>query len=207
MSRRSRRASRSFRPMAPASGRAKRRWRSTPRDLNAVIIRPPAVYGPGDRGTLPLITRTDTAHRRHSGPARCALLADPCARSGPYHRWQRRRAGAGHPRGERRQARRIWLAGLIAGCGGDARCARSGRCSCRARFRWRWRSALRRWRGFTGKPGMVNRGKVAELYHPDWVCREGTLALADPVGFAAGLCRDRGMVPRGRMVASGLPCR
>ena len=56
---------------------------------------------------------------------------------------------------------------------------------------------------FTGKPGMVNRGKIAELYHPDWVSRDGGLMLADPVSFAAGFAetvqwyRDAGWLPRG----------
>ncbi|MFM8745380.1 MAG: hypothetical protein ACKOED_01745, partial [Aestuariivirga sp.] len=38
----------------------------------------------------------------------------------------------------------------------------------------------------SGKPGMVTRGKIAELYHADWVSREGSLALADPVLLADG---------------------
>ena len=40
-----------------------------------------------------------------------------------------------------------------------------------------WRP--RRSPALTGKPGMVNRGKIAELYHPDWVARDGGLALAE----------------------------
>lgn len=38
----------------------------------------------------------------------------------------------------------------------------------------------------SGKPGLINRGKIAELYHPDWVSRDGSLQLADPVPFADG---------------------
>ena len=39
--------------------------------LNAIIIRPPAVYGPGDRGTLPLIKELTPPRGRHSRPPRC----------------------------------------------------------------------------------------------------------------------------------------
>ena len=47
--------------------------------LNAVIIRPPAVYGPGDRGTLPLIRELTRPVAAIPGRPRCALLPDPCA--------------------------------------------------------------------------------------------------------------------------------
>jgi hypothetical protein len=56
----------------------------------------------------------------------------------------------------------------------------------------------------TGKAGMVNRGKIAELYHPDWVARPSGLALADPTAFDTGFAetvtwyRNAGWLPRGR---------
>jgi hypothetical protein len=34
---------------------------------------------------------------------------------------------------------------------------------------------------------MINRGKIAELYHPDWVARDGGLVLPAPIRFATGL--------------------
>jgi hypothetical protein len=43
------------------------------------------------------------------------------------------------------------------------------------------------WARLTGRAGLVNRGKIAELYHPDWVSRGGALSLADPVRFEDGL--------------------
>ena len=33
---------------------------------------------------------------------------------------------------------------------------------------------------------MVNRGKIAELYHPDWIARPSGLVLADSIPFAEG---------------------
>ena len=56
----------------------------------------------------------------------------------------------------------------------------------------------------TGKPGMVNRGKIAELYHPDWVARAGGLSLPDPTPFDTGFAetvtwyRKAGWLPQGR---------
>lgn len=38
----------------------------------------------------------------------------------------------------------------------------------------------------TGKPGMLNPGKARELYHDDWVARGQGLALSDPVTFSRG---------------------
>ncbi|MBC8037703.1 MAG: NAD(P)-dependent oxidoreductase [Rhizobiales bacterium] len=38
----------------------------------------------------------------------------------------------------------------------------------------------------TGEPGMINSGKVRELYHGDWVARGPGLALDDPIVFARG---------------------
>jgi hypothetical protein len=60
------------------------------------------------------------------------------------------------------------------------------------------------WARLSGKPGLVNRGKIAELYHPDWVSREGTLALPDPTGFEQGFAetvnwyRSAGWLPAAR---------
>ena len=100
------------------------------------------------------------------------------------------------------RAGRLWLAGS-GRCRVGAGPRRCGRCSCRARLRLRWRSPPKAGRGFTGKPGIVNRGKVAELYHPDWVCRGLAVAFADPIRFAegfaetmAGTARKDGCPPR-----------
>jgi nucleoside-diphosphate-sugar epimerase len=170
--------------------------------LNAVIVRPPAVYGPGDRGTLPLIrelTRPVAAipglpQARFSllhGRDLARLLLDALEngaqgihevsdlKPGGYG-WDDLIAAASAFRGS--PVRPLFLprgvpATVAAGAEMLAR--------------------------FTGKPGMVNRGKIAELYHPDWVSRDGGLMLADPVSFAAGFAetvqwyRDAGWLPRG----------
>jgi hypothetical protein len=49
---------------------------------------------------------------------------------------------------------------------------------------------------------MINRGKIAELYHADWVARDGGLVLPAPIGFAMGFpetlawYRQAGWLPR-----------
>jgi nucleoside-diphosphate-sugar epimerase len=153
--------------------------------LNAVIIRPPAVYGPGDRGTLPLIreltrpvaaipglpqARFSLLHGRDL--ARIVIKALDGGVQGTHevsdlkpggYGWADLIAAASAFRGA--PVRPLFLPRAIpaAVAAGAEMLAR-----------------------FSGKPGMVNRGKIAELYHPDWVSRDTGLMLADPVSFASG---------------------
>jgi nucleoside-diphosphate-sugar epimerase len=54
---------------------------------------------------------------------------------------------------------------------------------------------------FTGLPGMVNRAKVRELYHEDWVVRGANWPRSNPIGLAEGLAetlnwyRNKGWLP------------
>lgn len=170
-------------------------------ELGAIIIRPPAVYGPGDRGTLPLIRELTRPVAAIPGPrqARFSLihgrdLARILAMSletdvqglhevsdgktGGYG-WEELISAGASLRGA--PVRAVFLpravpAAVAMAAEGIAR--------------------------LTGRPGMVNRGKIAELYHADWVSRAGALALADPVPLAAGLAetiawyRQAGWLPR-----------
>ena len=171
--------------------------------LNAIIIRPPAVYGPGDKGTLPLIkeltrpiaaipglpeARFSLIHARDL--ARLIALAVEGEAQGLHEVSDGKSGGYGWAdligtasvlRG--RPIRPVFLPRAI-----PAAVAAVAEAVAR----------------LTGKPGMVNRGKIAELYHPDWVARPGGLALPDPVPFAAGLAetvtwyRAAGWLPQGR---------
>ena len=170
-------------------------------ELNAIIIRPPAVYGPGDRGTLPLIKELTRPVAAIPGPAD--------ARFSLIH--------------GRDLARLIGVA--VASQANGLHEVSDGRA-------YGWADLIRTASGFrgrpvrpvfqpravpaavatvaegvsrlTGKPGMVNRGKIAELYHPDWVARPGGLALADPIAFDEGFAetvmwyRRAGWLPQGR---------
>jgi nucleoside-diphosphate-sugar epimerase len=170
--------------------------------LNAVIIRPPAVYGPGDRGTLPLI-------RELTRPV-AAIPGRRDARFSLIHAHDLARIIAAGIEGEEQGIHEV-SDGRSGGYGWpeliSAASALRG-APVRALFLPRaipaavafGAEAVAR---LAGKPGLVNRGKIAELYHPDWVCREGTLGLPDPIGFEKGFAetvawyRDAGWLPRG----------
>lgn len=177
--------------------------------LNAVIVRPPAVYGPGDRGTLPLI-------RELTRPV-AAIPGLPQARFSLLHGRDLARllvralenGGQGiHEVSDGKPGGYGW-----ADLTGAASALRGA--PVRPLFLPRAVPAavaagaelLAR---FSGKPGMVNRGKIAELYHPDWVSRDGGLTLTDPVSFASGFAetvqwyRDAGWLP-GRLRADTRP--
>lgn len=178
--------------------------------LNAMMLRPPAVYGPGDRGTLPLI-------RELTRPF-AAIPGRPDARFSLIHARDLARIIAmsieNTERGiaevsDGREGGYAWpdLIHAASSLRGTA---------VRALFLPRaipaavamGAEALARIRGV---PGMVNRGKIAELYHPDWVCRGTSVALADPIGFAQGLAetvawyRDAGWLPQGRAADTSPP--
>ncbi len=169
--------------------------------LNAAIIRPPAVYGPGDRGTLPLIkelTRPVAAIPSPSDSRFSLIHGADLARiisravegdETGIHEVSDGKAG-GYSWAELiriaeaaggRRIRPVFLPAAVPFAVALAA------------------EALAR---VTGKPGMVNRGKVRELYHRDWVSREGSLSLPDPITFAQGFAetvswyRDAGWLPQ-----------
>ncbi len=169
--------------------------------LNAVILRPPAVYGPGDKGTLPLMKELTRAV--------AAIPGRRDARFSLIHVHDLARFIAHEVESDNRGLHEV-SDGTSGGYGWEdllrtAEGARGG--PIRALFLPRAvpqavalaAEAISR---ITGRPGMVNSGKIAELYHPDWVAREGRLALADPIAFAAGFAatlawyRDAGWLPR-----------
>ena len=170
--------------------------------LNAVIIRPPAVYGPGDRGTLPLI-------RALTQPV-AAIPGRPDARFSLIHARDLARIVADSIEAGEQGIHEV-SDGKAGGYGwGElVSVASSLRGSTiRALFLPRAVPAAVAYGAealakLTGKPGLVNRGKIAELYHPDWVSRQGTLSVPNPTGFAEGLAetigwyREAGWLPRG----------
>ena len=171
--------------------------------LQLLVLRPPAIYGPGDRGTLPLIKELTHPIALIPGGrmARFSLihvedvarvLADAVAsdvtglrelsdgKAGGYG-WDELIAIAEAAEG--RIIRPIFLPRpLVAGVAVVA-------------------SLVSR---LTGRPGMVDPGKVAELYHPDWVSRGPGWPLDEPITFERGLpmtlawYRAAGWLPRKR---------
>lgn len=172
-------------------------------ELHAVILRPPAVYGPGDKGTLPLL-------RELTKPI-AAIPAPRNARFSLIHAADLGRLLADAVEGEISGLHEV-SDGKEGGYGWDELLAIA------SRFRGAPVRGLYLPRPvplavalgaelmtlFTGKPGMVTRGKIAELYHPDWVARTGTLALADPTSFEKGFAetvawyRQAGWLPRSK---------
>ncbi|MGQ0485248.1 MAG: NAD-dependent epimerase/dehydratase family protein [Hyphomicrobiales bacterium] len=171
--------------------------------LNAIILRPPVVYGPGDRGTLPLIAALTRPIAVIPGrrEARFSLMhVEDLARTIADAAESETRGcfelNDGTPGGY------SW-ADLIAAA------QRAEGISIRPVFLPRFVPALAAAGAvgisrLTGKPAMVTPGKIAELYHDDWVARGPGLPLADPVGFEAGFARTvewyrrEGWLPPGR---------
>lgn len=150
----------------------------------AAILRPPAVYGPGDRGILPIVqqlTRRTALLPGHAGQrfsllygqdlARLALDTADASWTGIRDADDGKRGGyswhdliAAASQAEGRSIRPVFLprqavALLSHVASGGAR--------------------------LIGRTAMLTPGKVAELYHPDWVA-EDALALDEPTSFAQG---------------------
>ncbi|MEI8180062.1 NAD-dependent epimerase/dehydratase family protein [Aestuariivirga sp.] len=171
--------------------------------LNAILLRPPAVYGPGDRGTLPLIkeltrpvavipgrpeARFSLIHGRDL--ARLIVMAVETREQGLHE------VSDGQPGGY------CWADLIRTGSlfrGAPIRPLFLPRAIPAAVA-----AVAEGFSRLTGKPGMVNRGKIAELYHPDWVARPSALALDDPIPFDTGFAetvtwyRSAGWLPQGR---------
>ncbi|MGH6855030.1 MAG: NAD-dependent epimerase/dehydratase family protein [Aestuariivirga sp.] len=171
--------------------------------LNTLMLRPPAIYGPGDRATLPLMKQLTHAIAMipgRRGQRFSLIYAEDFARLLGD-------AVAGRATGTLEVSD-----GTPGGYGWDdlAGIARktSGR-NIRPVFLPKplvmgvalLANGMAR---LSGKPSMLNPGKVRELYHPDWVVRAPGMMLADPVTFARGLpqtlawYRAAGWLPRSR---------
>lgn len=156
--------------------------------LSLVILRPPAIYGPGDKATLPLLrTLTQSVALVPARPdVRVSLmhvtdvarvLADAAEndRAGTFEPSDGAERGYSWPEittiagaAEGRRIRLVYLPrGLVA--------AASHAFAAVARLR--------------GRPSILTPGKVAELYHPDWVAAPPPWPLENPIGFAEGFAR------------------
>ncbi len=172
-----------------------------PGPMSRIILRPPAVYGPGDRATLPLLkalTQTfailpGRADARFSlihvqDLARIIVDAASSDKTGVFepgdgavlgHDWKELAHVAASV--ENRNIVPVFLPKFI--LYGVALVAEAI-------------STLR------GKPSMISRDKINELYHPDWVARGEGWPLKSPTGFAQGFAetlawyRQAGWLPQ-----------
>ncbi len=181
--------------------------------MNWVMIRPPAVYGPGDKATLPLFVQLT---RRYAlvpgrGQGRISLLhvADLAralvdaaladAPSGTIHEMDDGKSG---------------------GYGWDELCAIAGAAEGRCvqpifvpRAALALPALLADWiASIRGVPFMLSQSKLGELYHPDWVVQGPALPGFSPeFGFARGFAqtlaayRDQGLLPPRRGAATSRP--
>jgi nucleoside-diphosphate-sugar epimerase len=168
--------------------------------MSHLIIRPPAVYGPGDRATLPLIKAltgnpvvlpgraTSRFSLIHVGDlARIIAEAAASDRSGMVevddgqeggYSWPELARLAGETQG--RSLKPYFLPmPLSLGFAG----------------------VIEALAGMRGKPGLVSRDKIRELYFEDWVARAPGWPLASPTDFRAGFAstlqwyREAGWLP------------
>ena len=154
-------------------------------EMETLILRPSAIYGPGDKATLPLLAALQKSIALVPGQrgARFSLLhvkdfarVVTCSATSRQtgileiddmqggHDWQEladiNRTICGKPNQIAYLPRTIVNTIAVA-------------------------SELSRF--FTGQSGMVNRGKVNELYHPDWVARGLGWPRSNAIGLSEGL--------------------
>ncbi|MGI9462604.1 MAG: NAD-dependent epimerase/dehydratase family protein, partial [Aestuariivirgaceae bacterium] len=159
--------------------------------MSWTILRPPAVYGPGDEATLPLIAQLTRNHAVLPGAtdnrtslihvddlaAALIMLATSTTPRDTVHELDDGKAGGYSwrelvdiaARCENRQVKLHHLPRPVMTVAGYAAKLASM---------------------MTGKPAMLTPGKVRELYHPDWVAHDNLLSKATgwqpAIGFAEG---------------------
>ena len=177
-------------PYAHSKRQAEEALRRDAAGLTWQVLRPPVVYGPGDRATLSLFRQFARGLvLRPAGSGRFSMLyvedlaaavAALLAQGGPAGRimelddgapggygWDEVIAAAGRQLGRPVRAlpvpRSVQRLAAAAGSAGAA---------------------------ITGRPPVLSQGKVNEIAHPDWVCRTGL--LGDCISWRAAVGLDEG---------------
>lgn len=159
--------------------------------LEVCVVRPPAVYGPRDRGTLPIFRQLSRGLlvAPGSAEARFSLLyVDDLARllcrllARPVWRGEVIEPDDGRPGGYRWADLAALAAPLV---GRPVRCVQAPR-----PLVWCAALAAEAVAAVRGRAPMLSRGKLGELWYPDWVCRERPVdamaGWAPRVGFVEG---------------------
>jgi nucleoside-diphosphate-sugar epimerase len=146
-----------------------------------VILRPPVIYGPGDRATLPLIEQFTKATAWLPGSRRqrfSLLYVDDLARALIHLARSREPIGQIHELHDGCAKGHAWADIAAAACAAEGR---------PQRVRYLPRAMLaavahlsQAWVRLGGRQigPPLSPGKVRELYHRDWVCRHGLLDAA-----------------------------
>lgn len=154
--------------------------------MSIVILRPPAVYGPADRGTLPLVRSLTQSFAFIPGrsTSRLSLIfVDDLARVIVE--------AAGSPRigmvelGDGRRGGYSWSE--LAGIAAIAEQRHVTPIFLPKSIAMPVALAAETIAKMTGKLPFVSRDKLHQLYHGDWVARGEGWPLKDPVDFAKGL--------------------
>ncbi len=169
-------------------------------EMKVLIVRPPAVYGPGDEATLPLLRelmRSVAIIPGHSGQRFSLIHVDDLAavlcdaleseRTGLVevddlsggHGWNDLLAVTRHIFGTPKNSIFVPLGfASLAGMVFDA------------------------WAAVSGHAQMISQGKMHELYHPDWVATGENWPRPNPIVLSQGLpdtirwYQERGKLPR-----------
>lgn len=181
----------------------------------AMIVRPPAVYGPGDRGTLPLIAQLTRSRAMLPGTPeqRFSLIhVDDLAHALLTLAFAPPLSGGMHELDDGRRQGYSWPE--LARIAGEAQGMRIRTTHLPRGLLSAAATAAETWARLTSRPPALTRGKVAELYHHDWVCRNDLLdqvcAWKPKLGFAEGFAmtvdwyRNEGWLPPGK-AATGAP--
>jgi nucleoside-diphosphate-sugar epimerase len=174
-------------PYARSKAAGEAAVRAATRTLSTLIIRPPAVYGEGDRATLPLLraltsrtallpglkqSRFSLIHAEDL--ARICIASLECPVSGV------REVDDGH-------GAYTWpdVAGIL-----QQMCGRPQRLHfLPLMVATAVGHAADGLAALTGKPGMVSAGKIRELYHADWVSRPPGWPRPDAIPLHTGMHR------------------
>jgi nucleoside-diphosphate-sugar epimerase len=172
-------------PYAASKRAAEEYLQNTKTDIEVVILRPSAVYGPGDKATLPLLAALQKRVALLPGRAGArfslvhvadfAAVVTEAVSSRARGLFEIDDMSGGHSWAE--------LARITAAMNGlpqHVTYLPKGLVSLVA-FGAEIGAYLK------GQAGMVNRGKVRELYHDDWVVRGANWPREKPIGLHAGL--------------------
>jgi nucleoside-diphosphate-sugar epimerase len=173
------------------------------RHPGAAILRPPAVYGPGDRGILPIVqqlTQSTAFLPGHPKQRFSLLYAEDLARvvlAVAEDSWTGLRDVDDGTRGGYDWNNLITHAAQAEGSSIRPVFLPRAAVSMLSRI-------ISAGAQLTGRPAMLSPGKVAELYHHDWVAQDPITPPGNPIRFAEGFrltvawYRQHGWLPERR---------
>ncbi len=164
---------------------------------SAVVLRLPAIYGPGDMATLPyfkMVKAGLAAEPATTEEARASLLHVEDAAAAILAALEEAAPGKVYEVGDDRPEGRSWQeigAALGAALDVKTRRIRAPRVLLEV-----WHGAARLGAVVSGRPAGVRTGQLNEFFHPDWVARENLLSAA--TGWRPRLALEEGFAKTAR---------